>query len=114
MTDNADGRLSCCNPSCLVSSYLHVSFPGHGTFKEIRTLEYRIFSIFLFLIKFFQAYGFFIVPQLKEVTLNNVTKSVYEVGDYGTYYLVVNQAMINAAIQTVKDMQLPKAIRLNF
>ena len=61
------------------------------------------------LTEFFQAYGFFIVPQLKEVTLNNVTKSVYEVGDYGTYYLVVNQAMINAAIQTVKDMQLPKA-----
>lgn len=61
------------------------------------------------LTEFFQAYGFFIVPQLKEVTQSGVTKSVYEVGDYGTYYLVVNQAMINAAIQTVKDMQLPKA-----
>ena len=61
------------------------------------------------LTELFQAYGFFIVPPLKDVTLNSVTKPVYEVGDYGTYYLVVTQAMINAAIQTVKDMQLPKA-----
>ena len=58
------------------------------------------------LTEFFQAYGFFIVPnnKLKNITLENVEKSVYEVGDYGTYYLVVTQAMIEAAIAEVKGM----------
>lgn len=61
------------------------------------------------LTELFQAYGFFIVPQQEEYTLNSVTKSAFKVGDYGTYYLVVTQEMIDNAIKEVKDMGLPKA-----
>lgn len=61
------------------------------------------------LTEFFQAYGFFIVPKQKNYTVGNETKEVFWVGDYGTYYLYVTQAMIDAAIKEVKDMGLPKA-----
>ena len=61
------------------------------------------------LTEFFQAYGFFIVPKQENYTVGNETKEVFWVGDYGTYYLYVTQAMIDAAIKEVKDMGLPKA-----
>lgn len=61
------------------------------------------------LTELFQAYGFFIVPQQTEYTLSGVTKKAFQVGDYGTFYLVVTQEMINEAIADVKAMGLPKA-----
>lgn len=61
------------------------------------------------LTELFQAYGFFIVPQQTEYTLGGVTKKAFQVGDYGTFYLVVTQEMINEAIADVKAMGLPKA-----
>lgn len=61
------------------------------------------------LTELFQAYGFFIVPQQEEYTLNSVTKSAFKVGDYGTYYLVVTEKMIENTIEEVKNMGLPKA-----
>ena len=61
------------------------------------------------LTEFFQAYGFFIVPEQKSYTAGNVTRNAFWVGDYGTYYLVVTQEMIDAAIAEVKALNLPKA-----
>ena len=61
------------------------------------------------LTELFQAYGFFIVPKQEEYTLNSVTKSAFKVGDYGTYYLVVTEKMIENTIEEVKNMGLPKA-----
>lgn len=61
------------------------------------------------LTELFQAYGFFIVPQQTSYTLKGVTKNAFQVGDYGTFYLVVTQDMIDAAIAEVKAMHLPKA-----
>lgn len=69
------------------------------------------------LTEFFQAYGFFVIPELTSYTLSytinntptNVTKDAYKVEDYGNYYLTVTQDEINAAKQAVADMNLPKA-----
>ena len=61
------------------------------------------------LTELFQAYGFFVVPQLTQYTLNNETKGAYQVGDYGTFYLVVNQEMIDSVVNEVKAMKLPMA-----
>ena len=61
------------------------------------------------LTELFQAYGFFVVPDLVDKTIEGVTKQVFEVGDYGTFYLVVTQAMIDEAIAAVKAMKLKKA-----
>lgn len=61
------------------------------------------------LTELFQAYGFFFVPKQTEYTLGSVIKDAFKVGDYGTYYLVVTQKMIEDAIDEVKTMNLPKA-----
>ena len=61
------------------------------------------------LTEFFQAYGFFVVPTLTSYTVKNQTKDAFWVGDYGNYYLIVTQEMIDAAIAEVKTMNLPKA-----
>ena len=61
------------------------------------------------LTEFFQAYGFFVIPTLTSYTLNGVTKDAYKVGDYGDYYLTVTQEEIDAAMQAVAAMNLPKA-----
>ena len=61
------------------------------------------------LTELFQAYGFFIVPQQTSYTLKGVTKDAFQVGDYGTFYLVVTKEMIEAAIAEVKALNLPKA-----
>jgi hypothetical protein len=50
------------------------------------------------LTELFQAYGFFVVPELKSVTIGNSTKDVFEVDDYGTFYLYITQQMIDDAI----------------
>lgn len=61
------------------------------------------------LTELFQAYGFFIVPKQTSYTLGDVTKDAFQVGDYGTFYLVVTQEMIETAIAEVKAMDLKKA-----
>lgn len=61
------------------------------------------------LTEFFQAYGFFVIPQLQDYTVGSATKQAYKVGDYGTFYLLITQQMIDAAIDAVKAMELPKA-----
>ena len=61
------------------------------------------------LTEFFQAYGFFVIPNLTSYTLSDVTKDAYMVGDYGNYYLTVTQEEIDAAKAEVAAMNLPKA-----
>ena len=61
------------------------------------------------LTEFFQAYGFFVVPEQPSQTVGSETRDAFWVGDYGTYYLVVTQEMIDAAIAEVKALNLPKA-----
>lgn len=60
------------------------------------------------LTELFQAYGFFVVPELKSVTIGNSTKDVFEVGDYGTFYLYITQQMIDDAISEVKSHNYKK------
>ena len=60
------------------------------------------------LTEFFQAYGFFVVPTQQSYTVGSETRDAFKVGDYGTYYLVVTQEMIDAAIAEVKAMNLKK------
>lgn len=61
------------------------------------------------LTEFFQAYGFFVIPTMTSYTLSGVTKDAYKITDYGDYYLTVTLAEIDAAKQSVADMNLPKA-----
>lgn len=61
------------------------------------------------LTEFFQAYGFFVIPELTSYTLNGVTTDAYKIEDYGNYYLTITQDDINAAKQAVAAMNLPKA-----
>ena len=61
------------------------------------------------LTEFFQAYGFFVIPNLTSYTLSDVTKDAYMVGDYGNYYLTVTQEEIDAAKAEVAALNLPKA-----
>jgi len=61
------------------------------------------------LTELFQAYGFFIIPELQSYTVSGTTKQAYWVGDYGTFYLLITQQMIDDAIAAVKALGLPKA-----
>ncbi len=61
------------------------------------------------LTEFFQAYGFFVIPNLTSYTLSDVTKDAYMVEDYGNYYLTVTQEEIDAVKAEVAAMNLPKA-----
>ena len=61
------------------------------------------------LTEFFQAYGFFVIPNLTSYTLSDVTKDAYMVEDYGNYYLTVTQEEIDAAKAEVAALNLPKA-----
>ena len=66
------------------------------------------------LTELFQAYGFFIVPKQTSYTLGDVTKDAFQVGDYGTFYLVVTQAMIDEAINYVKSIEGIKKANIVF
>jgi len=60
---------------------------------------------------FFTAYGFFLLPTQKTAqTINGVNTGEYyqEIGDYSTYYIYVNQAMIDETKAAVAAMNLPK------
>ncbi len=59
------------------------------------------------LTEFFQAYGFFVIPELKDYAEHSVS-NVFWVGDYGTYYLNITQEMIDAAISEVKSHNYKK------
>ena len=66
------------------------------------------------LTEFFQAYGFFVLPEQKSYTLTydktTQTQDAYYYSDYaGTFYLTISQEMIDAAKARVKSMNLPKA-----
>ena len=61
------------------------------------------------LTELFQAYGFFVVPELTSYTVVTDTRDAFMVGDYGTFYLCVNQQMVDDAIAEVKAMNLPRA-----
>ena len=56
------------------------------------------------LTEFFEMYGFFrLPPELEPLTLNGITGTTYKTfGDYGQYYLLVTQEMIDQALATVK------------
>ena len=58
----------------------------------------------------FEAYGFFLLPEKKEaVTINNVNTGAYfqRIDDYSTYYIYVNQQMIDQAKAAVKAKNYP-------
>lgn len=61
------------------------------------------------LTEFFQAYGFFVVPELTTYEIGGNNVPAFWVGDYGNYYLNVTKGMIDATIDEVKNMDLPKA-----
>lgn len=56
------------------------------------------------LTEFFEMYGFFrLPPELESLTLNGITGTTYKTfGDYGQYYLLVTQEMIDQALAAVK------------
>lgn len=56
------------------------------------------------LTEFFEMYGFFrLPPELEPLTLNGITGTTYKTfGDYGQYYLLVTQEMIDKALASVK------------
>lgn len=62
------------------------------------------------LTEFFEVYGFFILPPEKEaLTINSVYTGPYyqRIDDYSTYYIYVNQDMIDAAKAAVRAKNYP-------
>jgi len=63
------------------------------------------------LTEFFEVYGFFTLPQSQEPqTINGISTGEYyqEIDDYNTYYVYVNQAMIDEAKANVEAKKYPK------
>ena len=63
------------------------------------------------LTEFFEVYSFFTLPPYQEAqTINGVSTGNYyvQVGDYSTYYVYVNQSMIDAAKANVAAKNYPK------